>query len=167
VIIPFVYLLLGAMMSGVELGAGLKLLLRDTCCDGWLTGQSLSRAQNISSGVNKLRAREKIGPVNQPLTSQSTCLINRFAPFFGEVTIGWLTEGLAQLNFELWIGDATEIARKRERKQKTDRQDAQHNSAVAEMENRFPKIWGPSGGIGICGNCYDIGTGWCRRTRAS
>jgi hypothetical protein len=26
----------------------------------------------------------------------------------------------------LWIGDATEIARKRERKQKTDRQDAQH-----------------------------------------
>jgi hypothetical protein len=61
--------------------------------DRWLTGQSLSRAQNISSGVNKLRAREKIGPVNQPLTSQSTGLFNRFAPFFGEVTIGWLTEG--------------------------------------------------------------------------
>jgi hypothetical protein len=61
--------------------------------DRWLTGQSLSRAQNISSGVNKLRAREKIGPVNQTLTSQSTCLFNRFAPFFGEVTIGWLTEG--------------------------------------------------------------------------
>jgi hypothetical protein len=60
-----------------------------------LTGQSLSRAQNISSGVNKLRAREKIGPVNLPLTSQSTCLFNRFAPFFGEVTIGRLTEGKA------------------------------------------------------------------------
>lgn len=31
--------------------------------------------------------------VDRWLTSQSTCLFNRFAPFFGEVTIGWLTEG--------------------------------------------------------------------------
>src|ERR1700724_4862185 len=38
----------------------------------------------------------------------------------------WLERLLAELNIELWIGDATEIARKRERKQKTDRQDAQH-----------------------------------------
>src|SRR6202162_5966895 len=38
----------------------------------------------------------------------------------------WFERLLAELNFELWIGDATEIARKRERKQKTDRQDAQH-----------------------------------------
>jgi hypothetical protein len=30
--------------------------------------------------------------VNEPLTSQSTCLFNRFAPLFGEVTIGRLTE---------------------------------------------------------------------------
>src|ERR1700745_2198814 len=57
-----------------------------------LTGQSLSRAGEISSCVNGLSAREKIGPVNEPLTSQSTCLFNRFAPLFGEVTIGRLTE---------------------------------------------------------------------------
>src|ERR1700730_1791478 len=34
----------------------------------------------------------------------------------------WFERLLAELNFEVWIGDATEIARKRERKQKTDRQ---------------------------------------------
>jgi hypothetical protein len=38
----------------------------------------------------------------------------------------WFERLLAELNFELWIGDATETARKRERKQETDRQDAQH-----------------------------------------
>jgi hypothetical protein len=57
-----------------------------------LTGQSLSRAGKISSCGNWLSAREKIGPVNEPLTSQSTCLFNRFVPLFGEVTIGRLTE---------------------------------------------------------------------------
>jgi transposase len=69
----------------------------------------------------------------------------------------WFERLMAELNFELWIGDATEIARKRERKQKTDRQDAQHilqllsapapsgADAIAVMENRFPKIWVPSG----------------------
>ena len=36
----------------------------------------------------------------------------------------WFERLLAELNIELWVGDATEIARKRERKQKTDRQDA-------------------------------------------
>ena len=55
----------------------------------------------------------------------------------------WFERLLAELNFELWIGDATEIARKRERKQKTDRQDAQHILQLL-MENRFPKIWVPS-----------------------
>ena len=38
----------------------------------------------------------------------------------------WLERLLAELNLELWMGDAAEIHRKRERKQKTDRQDAQH-----------------------------------------
>ena len=56
----------------------------------------------------------------------------------------WFERLLAEVNFELWIGDATEIARKRERKQKTDRQDAQHILQLL-MENRFPKIWVPSG----------------------
>jgi hypothetical protein len=32
----------------------------------------------------------------------------------------WFERLLAELNFELWIGDAAEIRRKRERKQKTD-----------------------------------------------
>jgi hypothetical protein len=64
-----------------------------------LTGQSLSRAGKISSCVNWLSAREKIGPVNEPLTSQSTCLFNRFAPLFGEVTIGRLTDQIPRQGF--------------------------------------------------------------------
>jgi len=56
----------------------------------------------------------------------------------------WFERLVAEVNFELWIGDATEIARKRERKQKTDRQDAQHILQLL-MENRFPKIWVASG----------------------
>src|ERR1700747_2920598 len=48
----------------------------------------------------------------------------------------WFERLLAELNFELWIGDASEIARKRERKQKTDRQDAQHILQLL-MENRL------------------------------
>src|ERR1700751_4890612 len=38
---------------------------------------------------------------------------------------GWFERLLAELNFELWIGDAGEIRTKRVRKQKTDRQDAE------------------------------------------
>jgi transposase len=38
----------------------------------------------------------------------------------------WFEGLLAELQFELWIGDATEIQSKRACKQKTDRQDAQH-----------------------------------------
>ena len=37
----------------------------------------------------------------------------------------WFERLLAELNFELWMGDAAEIRAKRVRKQKTDRQDAQ------------------------------------------
>jgi transposase len=55
----------------------------------------------------------------------------------------WFERLLAELNFELWIGDATEIARKRERKQKTDRQDAQHILRLL-LKDDFPKIWVPS-----------------------
>ena len=38
----------------------------------------------------------------------------------------WFERLLAELNIELWIGDAAVIRAKRVRKQKTDRQDAQH-----------------------------------------
>ena len=52
----------------------------------------------------------------------------------------WFERLLAELNFELWIGDATEIARRRERKQKTDRQDAQHILRLL-LKDDFPRIW--------------------------
>ena len=50
---------------------------------------------------------------------------------------------LAELGFELWIGDLAEIKTKRVRKQKTDRQDAQLLQQLL-LENRFPRIWVPS-----------------------
>jgi transposase len=56
----------------------------------------------------------------------------------------WFERLLAELQFELWIGDAAEIRTKRVRKQKTDRQDAQLILQLL-LENRFPKIWVPSG----------------------
>src|SRR3989475_2135418 len=52
----------------------------------------------------------------------------------------WFERLLGELNVELWIGDATEIARKRERKQKTDRQDAQHILRLL-LKDDFPRIW--------------------------
>ncbi len=55
----------------------------------------------------------------------------------------WFERLLAELNFELWIGDAAEIRRKRERKQKTDRQDAQHILRLM-LKDDFPQIWVPS-----------------------
>src|SRR5216684_1830895 len=55
----------------------------------------------------------------------------------------WFERLLAELNFELWIGDAAEIRAKRVRKQKTDRQDAQLILQLL-LEDRFPQIWVPS-----------------------
>ncbi len=55
----------------------------------------------------------------------------------------WFERLLAELNIELWIGDAAEIHRKRERKQKTDRQDAQHILRLL-LKDDFPQIWVPS-----------------------
>ena len=55
----------------------------------------------------------------------------------------WFERLLAELQFELWMGDATEIQRKRGRKQKTDRQDAQHILSLL-LKNDFPPIWVPS-----------------------
>ena len=75
----------------------------------------------------------------------------------------WFERLLGELKFELWIGDATEIARKRERKQKTDRQDAQHILRLM-LKDDFPQIWGR---IAICDNCCGTGTAWCRRALGS
>ena len=55
----------------------------------------------------------------------------------------WLERLLAELQFELWIGDASRIQSKRGRKQKTDRQDAQHILKLL-LKDDFPKIWVPS-----------------------
>ena len=56
----------------------------------------------------------------------------------------WFERLLAELQIELWIGDAAEIRSRRVRKQKTDRHDAQLILQLL-VENRFPKIWVPSG----------------------
>src|SRR5262245_1460688 len=56
---------------------------------------------------------------------------------------GWLERLLAELRFELWIGNAAEIRRQQVRKQKTDRQDAQLLLKLL-LQDRFPRIWVPS-----------------------
>jgi transposase len=55
----------------------------------------------------------------------------------------WFERLVAELQFELWIGDATAIRAKRVRKQKTDRQDAQLILRLM-LKDDFPKIWMPS-----------------------
>jgi transposase len=55
----------------------------------------------------------------------------------------WFERLLGELQFELWIGDAAEIQSKRARKQKTDRQDAQHILKLM-VKDDFPRIWVPS-----------------------
>jgi transposase len=55
----------------------------------------------------------------------------------------WFERLLAELQVELWIGDAAEIRTRRVRKQKTDRQDAQLILKLM-LKDDFPKIWVPS-----------------------
>jgi len=55
----------------------------------------------------------------------------------------WFERLLAELGFEVWIGNAAEIKTQRVRKQKTDRGDALLLLKLL-LENRFPKIWVPS-----------------------
>jgi len=55
----------------------------------------------------------------------------------------WFERLLAELDFEVWIGDPAEIQARRVKKQKTDRKDAQ--LLMQQMvEDRFPRIWVPS-----------------------
>lgn len=54
----------------------------------------------------------------------------------------WFEDLLAELGFELWIGDPAKIRAQRVRKQKTDRQDAQLLLKLL-IEDRFPRIWVP------------------------
>ena len=55
----------------------------------------------------------------------------------------WFERLLAELGFEVWMGDPAEIKAKRVKKQKTDRKDAQLLLKLM-MEDRFPRIWVPS-----------------------
>ena len=55
----------------------------------------------------------------------------------------WFERLLAELDFELWIGDPAEIAAQRVKKRKTDREDARLLLKLMR-EDRFPQIWIPS-----------------------
>src|SRR5262249_18611313 len=56
---------------------------------------------------------------------------------------GWLERLVAELQFELGIGDAAEIRRNRGRKKKTDRKEAQHILSLL-LKDDFPPIWVPN-----------------------
>jgi transposase len=55
----------------------------------------------------------------------------------------WFERLLAELGFEVWIGDPAEIRTRRAKKQKTDRKDAQLLLKLM-LEDTFPNIWTPS-----------------------
>jgi transposase len=52
----------------------------------------------------------------------------------------WFERLLAELNFELWMGDAAAIRAKQVRKRKTDREDAQLILKLM-LKDDFPRIW--------------------------
>jgi transposase len=55
----------------------------------------------------------------------------------------WFERLLAELGFELWMGDAAKVRASVVRKQKTDRRDAEHLLDLLRQD-RFPRIWVPS-----------------------
>jgi len=78
----------------------------------------------------------------------------------------WFERLLAELGFELWVGDPSKIKAKRVPKQKTDRLDAALLLQLL-LEDRFPRVWCPVRKIEICVSCCGIGIGWCRCGRGS
>src|SRR5438067_1311276 len=74
-----------------------------------------------------------------------------YAGLKGSVRVGieasgqsqWFEQLLAELGPEVWIGDAAKIRASCERKQKTDRRDAELLVKLLE-EERFPRIWVPT-----------------------
>jgi transposase len=78
----------------------------------------------------------------------------------------WFEQLLAELGFEVWIGDAAEIKRQRVRKQKTDREDARLVLKLL-LEIAFLESGYRVRRIVICGNCFGTGIGWCRCARES
>ena len=69
----------------------------------------------------------------------------------------WFERLLAELGFEVWIGDPAAIKAKRVKKQKTDRKDAQLLLQLM-MEDHFPRIWVRSEERRVGKEC----TSWCR-----
>jgi len=55
----------------------------------------------------------------------------------------WFERLLAELNFEVWIGDAAQIRAKQVRKQKNDRRDAEHILKLM-LKDDFPRLWVPT-----------------------
>ena len=55
----------------------------------------------------------------------------------------WFERLLAEVKYELWVGDPAQIRASRVRKQKTDRRDAHHILKLM-VEDRFPRVWVPS-----------------------
>lgn len=96
------------------------------------TGESGERRLNHSDGeaekfYRNLKERESSVRVGMEATGYSR----------------WFERLLAELGFEVWIGNAAEIKTQRVRKQKTDRGDALLLLKLL-LENRFPQIWVPS-----------------------
>ena len=55
----------------------------------------------------------------------------------------WFERLMAELNFEIWIGDPAQIRARQVRKQKNDRRDAEHILKLM-MKDDFPRIWAPT-----------------------
>jgi transposase len=55
----------------------------------------------------------------------------------------WFERLLAELKFEIWIGDPAQIRVKQVRKQKNDRRDAEHILKLM-LKDDFPRIWAPT-----------------------
>ena len=55
----------------------------------------------------------------------------------------WFERLLAELGFELWIGDSAEVEAMRVKKRKTVREDARLLLRLMR-EDRFPRVWVPS-----------------------
>ena len=55
----------------------------------------------------------------------------------------WFERLMAELNYELWVGDAAQIRARAVRRQKTDSRDAEHLLELLSTQ-RFPRLWIPS-----------------------
>ena len=92
--------------------------------------------------------------VEKTLSHESIEEVRRiYAGLQGSVRVGmeasgqsqWFERMLGELGHEVWIGDAAKIRASSERKQKTDRRDAELLLKLLR-EDRFPRIWVPTPG---------------------